>query len=97
MDYWIHEFIKKTSKKDVKIIIVGAKNDLNKVVQHKDVQNLMKSFEELKYKYIETSSKTGYNINELFDLFFIEQIDNFSNYKKYYDINIKSLIELLKI
>jgi GTPase SAR1 family protein len=64
---WI-ECVKNNSNLDF-IILVGTKCDEELIlIDNQKIINLCKNYENNNIKYIETSSKTGKNINELVDL-----------------------------
>ena len=60
---WYRE-LKDNSNPTIKIILVGNKNDLERVVDKKEVDTIMDEFDiDL---YLETSAKTGDNVEKLF-------------------------------
>ncbi len=65
MQLWYKE-LKEQSSPDIKIILVGNKNDLSnkRAVKEDEVQKLIKEYD-IDY-YIETSAKTGENVEKLF-------------------------------
>jgi small GTP-binding protein len=77
ISYWI-ENIKNNTNINF-IVLVGTKCDLlsTKYVDDKKIQNLCKNYENNNLLYIETSAKTGKNINELSDFL----IDNIYHYR----------------
>ncbi|MHA1590316.1 MAG: Rab family GTPase [Candidatus Njordarchaeales archaeon] len=64
---WI-SMIPEKIKKKTKFILVGNKADLPREVSREEVEKAIKSLGVNIIKYIETSAKTGYNINKLFQL-----------------------------
>lgn len=60
---WISS-IKKTVKKSIPILIVGNKNDLERQVERSEAEDLAKR---LNCEYLETSAKTGENVEVAFE------------------------------
>ena len=62
---WYRE-LNENANKDIKIILVGNKSDLKdkRKVEDKDIEKYIKDYE-VDY-YIETSAKSGYNVEKLF-------------------------------
>ena len=67
---WLNEIIRETNA-NINVLLVGAKCDLNseRVISYNQAEELA---DELGIKYIETSAKTGHNIDEAFK-FLLEQ------------------------
>ena len=85
MQLWYKE-LKEQSSPDIKIILVGNKNDLSnkRAVKEDEVQKLIKEYD-IDY-YIETSAKTGENVEKLFveasKILYKEYMDITKNQKK---------------
>jgi len=63
IDLWYKE-IKENANPGLKLILVGNKSDLKRVVDIEKVNKIMDEFDiDL---YIETSARTGYNVEKLF-------------------------------
>ena len=65
IDLWVKD-LKKNSSPDVKVFLVGNKNDLekNRVVSTEEAKKLYNDLE-MDY-FIESSAKTGFNAKEIF-------------------------------
>ena len=52
--------------KNAALLLIGAKNDLECQVSTQDVQEFLETQKQLRIEYIETSAKTGLNIEQVF-------------------------------
>ena len=69
---WISS-IKKTVKKSIPILIVGNKNDLERQIERGEAEDLAKR---LNCEYLETSAKTGENVELAFEKLARACLDN---------------------
>lgn len=65
LSYWLNE-LRHVGKEKCPILLVGNKNDLEKVVTDREIYNFVLDNEKLNMKYLEVSAKKGTNINEIF-------------------------------
>ncbi|MBN1803008.1 MAG: GTP-binding protein [Candidatus Lokiarchaeota archaeon] len=72
---WISS-IKKSVKKNIPMILLGNKNDLEREV---DMEEVKKMAEKMECKYMETSAKTGENVEEAFQQIAIDCLSNLEN------------------
>ena len=71
--FWVNE-VKKHPEIKTNVVIVGTKCDiLDREVTEEEGKKLA---DELGVKYFETSAKTGYNVNEAYNFFIKDIIDN---------------------
>ena len=82
------EKVKSVNNKNLKIIIVGNKNDLqkNRII---DLNIVLELVRKLKCFYIETSAKNSYNISKLFDELNNNIKNNISLFKEEEKLNNK--------
>ena len=80
VNYWLNE-IEKNAKKNVKIILIGNKTDLEnkRNVTYEEGQEFAKSHN---LPFIEISAKTNYNIQESIELLIKEMIKEFGSQQK---------------
>lgn len=70
---WISNVQSYTDTKNIKGILIGTKCDLPRAVPKDLIEKITK---EHNIKYLETSSKTGYNVNEVFETITTELIND---------------------
>ena len=77
INFWLNE-IRLNSDENVKLILVGNKNDLNdkREVSYEEGEAYAKSH---KMMFLETSAKTGHNINQIFEKSVKQIAKNISN------------------
>ena len=77
---WLQK-IKKNIKDNIKILLVGNKNDLDsrRCVLYEEGQELA---DEFSAKFFETSAKNNYNVNEIFNLLIMDIIEEFEKDEK---------------
>jgi len=61
---WVSS-IKKTVKKTIPMLVLGNKIDLERIVERSEAEDLSKR---LNCEYLETSAKTGENVDKAFEL-----------------------------
>jgi len=72
---WVSS-IKKSVKKNIPMILLGNKIDLERLVDQSEAKGLA---ERLKCEYMETSAKTGKNVDEAFKKIAIACLESFKN------------------
>ena len=77
---WLQK-IKKNIKDNIKILLVGNKNDLDsrRCVLYEEGQELA---DEFSAKFFETSAKNNYNVNEIFNLLIMDIIEELEKDEK---------------
>ena len=77
---WLQK-IKKNIKDNIKILLVGNKNDLDfrRCVLYEEGQELADEFGAI---FFETSAKTNYNVNEIFNLLIMDIIEELEKDEK---------------
>lgn len=65
LTYWLNE-LKNVGKEKCPVLLVGNKNDLEKIVTDNEINNFMSDNPKLNIKYLEVSAKKGTNINDIF-------------------------------
>ena len=95
---WLND-IKKNTEKNMPIFLVGTKYDLNddlKIIKKEDALNFVKS-KNLQY-FSESSAKTGYQVDEIFNeiaryLYFVMSTVKFSNWGRSGAVLVKAVRE----
>lgn len=66
IEYWVEEFLEKSTNPHAQLLLVGNKYDLidNEIMINRDLENLIKKY---KLPFYATSALNGYNIEYLFE------------------------------
>ena len=86
LDKWLNDIADKVPS-NAYIIIAGNKLDLDKQRQI-DIEDVKKFADEKNLKYVETSAKTGENINQLFETITATLYDSGPNKKDNKDVTV---------
>ena len=72
--YWFNDIINSDREEKTQILLIGNKNDLEQKVSNKDIENLLKEYENI--QYIETNSYDNDKIKECFKVLTRQVIKN---------------------